>query len=364
MRRVCPQCQEWFTKHFLCPRCGVALLDKLPETSQVAGSTQSGEQRRQKSQSRLLGGLVVTQGLAYGSTMIARALAQSQQVPPDWWEGSAGQAVLYTLQGISLLIGGLIISAGQKRGPVLGIIFALLNVAALMGLRAALKEPLPEPPIIGLTAGGAVVIGLIAGLIGSRIWSPMQPLPESLLTASTSSMVAPTGLVMALPEVPKVEEPKTPFGTRLAQATLGIVIITASVYFADDLRQLLPKSIARNQSIQHLTTWSFAAIGSFLGGCVAGYKVKKGGLMNGIVAGVLGAMVVIGLNLSRGPEGLHAALFLMSLVGDLREIATIQTYQVASLFATCGFSCSFGSAFSSALGNAPAEVKRQRISAE
>jgi uncharacterized membrane protein YeaQ/YmgE (transglycosylase-associated protein family) len=364
MRRVCPQCQEWFTKHFLCPRCGVALLDQLPQTPQAAASTQPGEQRRQKSQSRLLGGLVVTQGLAYGSTMIARALVQAQQVPPDWWEGTAGQAVVYTLQGLSLLLGGLIISAGQKRGPLLGIIFAVLNVAALMGLKAALKQPIPEPAVIGMTAGGAVVIGLIAGLIGSRVWSPMQPLPESLLTASTSSMVAPTGLVMALPEVPKVEEPKTPFGTLLAQTTLGIVIVITSVYFADDLRQLLPKSIARNQSIQHLTTWSFAAIGSFLGGCVSGYKVKKGGVVCGIIAGVIGAMVVIGLNLSRGPEGLPAALFLMSLVGDLREIATIQAYQIASLFLTCSFSCGFGSAFSSALGNAPVEEKRRRISEE
>lgn len=340
------------------------MLEKLPETEQSVSKAETQSERGRANRSRLLGSLVVTQGLAYSSATIARAIARSQEVPPEWWEGVSGQAVLYTLQGLSLFLGGLIVAASQQRGAMVGAIFGLLNVAALIALKAGLKEPIPEPITIGLIAGAALVIGLIAGLVGSQIWRPSQALPESLITASASAIAAPTGLVMALPEPPKVEEPKTPLGTMIAQATLGVVIIIASVYFSDDLRQLLPRSIARNQNIQHLTTWSFAAIGAFLGGCAAGYKVKKGGIWAGIAAGLLGSLFVIALNLARSPEGLPAALFLMSLMGDLREIATVQVYQIISLFVTCSFCCMFGSAFSSALGNAPVEEKRHRISAD
>src|SRR5579864_398239 len=100
MAMVCPQCYSSFEQQLDCPTCGVRLHYQ-------AG--QAGDDRWQQTPwGRILVGLLLAQGLAHGLQMFTTAWLLANEEGSTLWTTPWGLLLLYGLQGISLLIGGMI----------------------------------------------------------------------------------------------------------------------------------------------------------------------------------------------------------------------------------------------------------------
>ncbi len=86
MRRVCPECQAAFDTQFLCPNCGVQLLDEPESAVAKAGAAHGAEElvRSPEMATRFLAGVVLAQGLYYGLRLMGTAGQQALGSAIGW----------------------------------------------------------------------------------------------------------------------------------------------------------------------------------------------------------------------------------------------------------------------------------------
>src|SRR5713226_8369307 len=107
MAMVCPQCSGSFEQQLDCPACGVRLLYQVKWGGE--------DQWQQTPWGRIIVGLLLAQGLTHGLQMFTKAwlLVNDESFSQALWTTSWGVVLLLGLQGIGLLIGGIITGAGQ-----------------------------------------------------------------------------------------------------------------------------------------------------------------------------------------------------------------------------------------------------------
>src|SRR6516162_503720 len=138
MRRTCPQCQGNFDTQFLCPKCGVQLLE-APGQSPVQAAVVSQAPPIEEFQSaggarQLIASFIVAQGLYYSVRQMGIAW--------DIWVHGAEQPVnnqmmQVGLQSLAALLGGLVAGVGNPRGLVAGTAIGILNAFALLAAQFA-----------------------------------------------------------------------------------------------------------------------------------------------------------------------------------------------------------------------------------
>jgi hypothetical protein len=178
MPMVCPQCNGSFEQRWHCPSCGVRL------TYQTQGSriapTISGEDMSRWQQTpwgRIFIGLLLAQGLYYSLRQLCTAglLAASENGTGDVWNTLFGLIFLQGLQGVGLLVGGMLTGAGRRQGAFYGAVVGVWTgvisvVIASQTSMSMTPVALYGQPILH-TAFGA-----IGGLLGTLIWRPLPTL--------------------------------------------------------------------------------------------------------------------------------------------------------------------------------------------
>lgn len=300
MAMVCPQCSGSFEQHLDCPACGVRLVYQVRQGSE--------DQWQQTPWGRIVVGLLLAQGLAHGLQMfITGWLQASDEVPGQgMWTSSWGILLLFSLQGISLLIGGTITGAGQVRGLLYGSFVGLVNGLIFLMLNLGRGEIQNEvafysQPILHLA------FGAMGGLIGTLIWRPLPTLRLEPSSGSAKLRVSNGPLMFAGP-------------IHWIRVLVGIIVAVAGVAFSPTILafilEMFQGMIALQSTFQaRLVTWEISAVAVLVGAGLAGATTPNGpkqGLVVGLGAGVL----LIGISLGNPNAAFQASEFLVAaLVG-------------------------------------------------
>src|SRR6266851_5490449 len=133
MHRICPQCQGTFASQFLCPNCGIQLLD-MPDRSAANHGVAGDPGLHMRNVGRqLLAGLLLSQALYYALRQTATGLTLLHiSAEPN------NLLVLAGLEVVGTLAGGLVAGAGNPRGLAAGAAVGVLNAIILVGTQFAL----------------------------------------------------------------------------------------------------------------------------------------------------------------------------------------------------------------------------------
>jgi len=273
MAMVCPQCYGSYEQQLDCPACGVRLLYHAKWGAE--------DQWQQTPWGRIVVGLLLAQGLAHGLKLFATGLLGGDDGIGQFWTTSWGIMLLFTLQGISLLIGGTITGAGQMRGLLYGSFVGLVNGLIFLMINLGRGEIQNEvafysQPILH------VAFGAMGGLIGTVVW---RPLPTLRLQGSSSPDKVPlsSGYIFFAGPV------------SWKRVLAGICVAVAGVAFSPSIFVFIMEMCHGLVTIEstfqiRLVTWEISAIALLLGAGLAGATTPNGpkqGLVVGLGAGIL-----------------------------------------------------------------------------
>jgi hypothetical protein len=290
MAMVCPQCNSSHEQTLHCPSCGVRLLYqshlRRPENSSAGASGQW----LHTAVGRVIAGILLAQGLAYGLQLLCTAgvLATAHDAEQSVWSTLFGLVLLQALQGMSLLIGGGLAGAGQKRAPLLGFVVGLVHGVFFLSIQRLQGAPQTEVTLYGQPILH-VMIGIVGAVIGSYIWRPLPTL--------------------AMPEF-ETDKSFQPLRSRKVRFTMlrgpiawgrvfaGIVFVTAGFLWGPlMLSVMLDASQGKLRVTDHLqaqlVTWEIIAWGTMFGGAIAGATTSNG-LKQGLCVGVGASIVLVG----------------------------------------------------------------------
>src|SRR5262249_48945902 len=126
---------------------------------------------------RLLVGLLLAQGLYFvlRHFWAAGLIAALGEGIGDVWATLTGLIVLQSLQAVSVLAGGMLTGAGQRRGIFFGGVMGVWNGVFSILVQNWLGNPLTSAGLFGEPLLQAAM-GAFGGLIGSLIWKPLPTL--------------------------------------------------------------------------------------------------------------------------------------------------------------------------------------------
>src|SRR5262249_40884850 len=129
MAMVCPQCNGSFEQRWHCPTCGVRLLYQSNQGRPGRLGSGDASQWRQTPWGRILIGLLLAQGLYYGFRHLCTAglMASGDNGAHDAWNTLYGLIFLQGLQGVGLLVGGMVTGAGKRHGALYGAVVGVWN---------------------------------------------------------------------------------------------------------------------------------------------------------------------------------------------------------------------------------------------
>src|SRR4051794_30913462 len=128
MAMFCPQCNLSFEQRLQCPACGVRLV--VPQTRGTRPLKLFARGWPHKPAGRLFISLGLAQGLFYGLRHLLTGALLVMNGPdgaPDALASLPGLIAVQVMQVLSLLLGGLLAGAGQRKGLVLGGLLGLVN---------------------------------------------------------------------------------------------------------------------------------------------------------------------------------------------------------------------------------------------
>jgi hypothetical protein len=309
MAMVCPQCNRSFDQHLQCPTCGTRLLYHAKLRPSAEGPPSSDPQWQYTPWGRILIGVVLAQGLAYGLQLLFRAGIQA--TGEEVARGSAAPLyhliLVQAIQAFSLLVGGILTGAGRRRGVFFGSIVGLLHGLIYLGIRHWNGEVLTEIYFYAIPVLH-MAFGAVGGLIGSLIWRPLPAvnIPQSAadkklrlpidVRNSLAFLVGPVAWIRVLVGTALVVS-----GVVWASAILKVVLENA------------PVQLSLSSALQYeLVTWEIAALVTFLGAALAGATTFNG-FKQGLFVGLAAAVVLAGLHLARtNPDVDRAVLVAVS----------------------------------------------------
>jgi hypothetical protein len=276
----------------LCPRCGIRTDD-----ASAAGAPAVLADDQPSSTGGLLIGLLLAQGLYYGLRHLAAAWLLYSGDPAgevEFWDHSLpGLVTLQAIQALSLLVGGMIATAGRRHGVAVGAILGVLNALLLILLQKAFHQSADDftafvQPVIH------AFVGAVGGTIGSRVWQPRPELPPMTGDGRTGS----AELTTVIPEQSvEPEHEAWPW----AYIVLGVAIAVGGTLGAGLIRDfvvLAGGGKGREMQSQFIT-WEISLLAQVIGGAFAGAGTRGSGLY-GFWVGAATA-VVLGVIQSLAP---------------------------------------------------------------
>jgi hypothetical protein len=287
MAMVCPQCNKVYERQERrCDQCNVPLLFYAGFGSVTTGGSQAADdvepQWQQTPWGRIVAGLVLAQGLAYGlqQSLTAAFLARGEHA--DLWSTLLGLAVLHALHGVGLIAGGVLAGAGQHRGTLYGSLVGLCSGFIFLFLQRQASTFLTDgavyaQPFVHMVVGG------IGGLAGKIIWKP------------TPRFTLPEGKGSDVPLPPAFEMRWLEGPIHWWRISAGSVLVVCGVIWSNLIMKWM---LDYSQGTLNITThfqarvvgWEISGLAILLGALFAGattYNGAKQGLGVGIGASIM-----------------------------------------------------------------------------
>ena len=288
MAMVCPQCNESYEQSLNCPACGVRLL--YDSRCRGAGQANADDQWLHTPLGRVLAGIFLAQGLAYGLQMLCTAgvLVTAEDAQQSVWTTLYGLVLLQALQGLSLLIGGGVAGAGQRRAIAVGALVGLVHTSILLFIQRLQGEPITEITLYGQPVLH-IAFATLGAVIGSCIWRPLPTLtmPEFATDSKAPRGRGRSGSWAAL-------RGPVAWGRVFA----GICTVTAGFLWGPGLLHVILDAsqgkLKFNDHLQaQLVTWEIIGLATLLGAAVAGATTRNG-LKQGLCVGIGSCIVLVG----------------------------------------------------------------------
>jgi hypothetical protein len=310
MPLVCPQCQQTYDQHSVCPLCNVVLLyhtQNLQTDSSSVHAEPATPQWQQTPWGKILIGLILAQGLSHGLRQLLTAGLLVGGDDPDVWSTLWGLVILHSIHGISLIIGGALTGAGQSRGIVFGAIVGLANGVLTLFMMGRFSEP-PTSLLVYAEPLIHLATGMLGGALGMLIWKPAPKIP--LLEGSSSTPVAPSRFEVGLGRL--FVGP-----IYVGRVCAGAFVVVIGVVWANAILEFLLRAsqgtLATNSHLQaRLVSMEISALVALLGAAFAGASTTNG-LKQGLCVRLGASAVIMGLQMSNPNFALHA--FILQLSG-------------------------------------------------
>jgi hypothetical protein len=307
MAMVCPQCNHHFEQSLHCPTCGVRLLYE----SRNRGNNHPDDdgQWLHTPLGRIFAGILLAQGLSYGLQMLCTAgVLTVEEDQLSVWSTLYGLVLIQALQGLSLLIGGAVAGAGQRRAIIVGAGVGLAHTFILMLIQGYQGQSFAEIALYGQPVLH-IGFGTLGAVIGSCIW---RPLPTLAMPEFATDKKAPRG------------QRKSVFSAlrgpvAWGRVFAGIVTVTAGFLWGPALLHLVLDAsqgkLKVNDRLQaQLVTWEIVGLTILLGAAIAGATTRNG-LKQGLCVGTGSCIVLVGNYLGASTVGLdQIALTVFSIL--------------------------------------------------
>lgn len=318
MQLFCSACQAAFPGVQRCPRCGGLLL--MPhEVSPDATLNRS--TAAPKAQPNVWGRIGIGVVLALGAYLAIRkivmgtVLALLDDDADAWWLSLHGLTAVYTAQAIAVVFGSVIASAGRARGYCHGLAVGGLCGGLFLALELLTGVP-SQVLVIYLQPCVLALLGLVAGVVGARIWgvSPTLDIPVPNPSKLSSIQLQPTTAS---------DTGKPTMWVRVAASAAIMVCGVTAAESAKIYAQKYSLGLLRVQNMAQgeFITWQLAAFTILLGGVVAGAGTGAG-IRHGFYAGALGGAGVLAICLKQGALAPPIAFWLEQISLDHLDLLT------------------------------------------
>jgi hypothetical protein len=248
-------------------------------------------------------GLLLAQGLYYvlRHLLIAGLLMTREEAAGDVWAALSGLILVQGLQAVSVLCGGVLVGAGERRGFVLGAMVGVWN-----GVLFVMAHQLFGRPVTPITVLGEPMLqaafGAIGGLIGGSIW---KPLPVPTLPAEFRPQAS----------LPPVRRQPSSFEGPVAwgRVITGVALAVGGVVWTDVIRDFVLDASEGTLRIDthlqaQLVTWEISALVMLVGSALAGATTRNG-LKQGLAFGIGTGVVLAGIRLASMGLSLQLLIF-------------------------------------------------------
>lgn len=309
MPLVCPECKQLYEQNGVCPLCNVVLLYhannlQTDQATPIPAVEEVGPQWQQTPWGKILVGLILAQGLSFGLQQVLTAGFLASGDGADVWHTLWGIVLHHAVHAVSLIIGGALAGAGQRRGIIYGAFVGLTSgIISLFWQQhsnvAFTSALIYAEPIIHLA------IGAIGGAIGMLIWRPIPQLPE--IDGDTPTP-APTfnfslGNIFAGP-------------VYLGRVCAGAFVIVVGVVWSRAIMEFLMRAsngtlTVSSQLQAQLVSMEIAALFALLGAGFAGATTRNG-FKQGLCVGLAASMIVLGIQIASPKFTLESSVVTMT----------------------------------------------------
>jgi hypothetical protein len=293
MPMVCPKCNNSYEAQVECPICRVRLTVRDARAQAATGPEVQLEPWQHTPWARIVGGIVVSQGLYFGieQGLLAANKALDPAIPP-----LADHLVLQQgVQCFSLLVGGVLAGAGQRRGFIFGALVGLLSSVLFLTVQyfRYLKGQEFSPVLLFGQPVLQTAFGILGGYVSSLLWKPVEPV----------TVGPPASLLAPRPVAPVRSEPLA-WGRIVAGIALAVGGTVSANLILGAVMQLGrgesdEKPLIQTQSYKqdYLVTWEIFVVAMLAGSALAGATTANG-LKQGVCVGLGTGAALLGVYLS------------------------------------------------------------------
>lgn len=296
---ACPQCNKVFgPEKSDCPHCRVPLLASIASEHDSFVDEPAWQHTPW---GRIVVGLVLAQGLAYGLNLLLKAGSLAHFGIDHSPESVDGFVALRAVQAIGLLFAAVLLGAGLARGPLYGSLLGVVNGLVAIVYPKTADSVSNEWILFGVPVFH-LIMGAFGAWLGRTIWSP----PPQFLPVEPKRRSLP-GPGFQMPAA--LQGPVYPI--RVVICTLTVV--WGSICARHILRWIVDASggLFQQQTGYQERMLAYQLIGliALFGGGFAGSNTFNG-LKQGLCVGLLGAAVFMGLQLARADQPGNTVLIL------------------------------------------------------
>lgn len=300
MPLACPQCKQFYERSGVCPTCNVVLLYHAPgldsDPNISSADDEDAGQWQQTPWGKILIGLILAQGLSFGLLQLLKGGILATGVDgTDPWETLWGIVLRHAIHAFSLIVGGALTGAGQRRGIIYGSLVGFTSGVITFFLRGHPTESLNSilvyaEPVMHMALGG------LGGGLGMLIWRPTPSLPELESSNPSPAPAAAWGYFF----VKMFSGP-----IHIGRVCAGAFVIVIGVVWANAILEFLLRAsggaLAISSQLQaQLVSMEISALVGIVGAGFAGATTRNG-FKQGLCVGIGASMIVVGIQAS-GPK--------------------------------------------------------------
>src|SRR5581483_5315904 len=250
---------------------------------------------------RMVVGLIIAQGLAHGLRLFFNAgLLATDNANATAWSTLFGIVLWQGLQGLSLLVAGAVIGAGQASGVFYGGMVGLVN--GLIFLVAERRQEMLTDVVVYGQPILHLAFGALGGLIGRLIW---KPLPTLQLLSSPAEPAKREGWSINLSFLAGP--------VHVTRIFMGSALVVVGIVSTQTILQWVLETGRGSLNISshlqaELVSWEISALATIVGGGLAGAGTFNG-LKQGLFTGLLSSIILIGIHLGSPKAALEGTFF-------------------------------------------------------